>query len=508
MNKLVLILSVSFLLMSRAWALEQLHFRYIDGVMCVPATLKSGSDAINANLIVDLGLNFDILLHQDIQNVLLSGDNTSLTIDLETRSLEGIDYILQTIDEFDSFSRKNSTSLEEIPVWGVLGATAFEAPVVMVDIQNRLIEFGEIEIPSDRTYSATISNGRWITAIEPDPGYEVRATAATGEYECVFDTDVAALAGSETADFENCRFMGVNLRDYTAIKVHDDYSSEMGVADCVIANSFWQNFIVYFDIQNKQITLVEHSGGIISDLNEQVYFNAIAEENQTALADYLKTYPDSRLAAEGRKWLLKMAVESNDMQRIQIAVGQFSIGMAPKPAAEQFVHYAEEAINNKNLLAAELFCESAATQIHKTKDAPLLGCLINICRGRLALENQQMAEARRYLLSALFVNPQDATANYLMGRYHQAKNELTRAWARYLRAALSDMPSEQAIAALKKLDQDGKFREQFTTEDACDFLEGHIIDDDGKLTQQAMMLRIRAGQLIRMAIDKLLQEQS
>ncbi len=506
MTKLSLTLLVLLSLPCSVQGRQRLPFQYIDGAICVPATLQNGPATLKANLMVDFGLNCDLLIHADAQEVLALDSDQPITVDLKGRSLEGVTVIAQSLDELDEFSKKNAVLLDEIPVWGILGITAFDSPVMMLDIQNRLCEYGDIEIPEGHQLSCDIVKGRWVGSIEPDPGYQVKVVAATGEYECVFDGDTAALAGSETADFENCRFFGLNLRDYTAIRAHEEFSSQLGVGDCVIANSFWQNFVVFWDIQNSQLTLLDHPGGMISDVAEQKCYNAFAEEDVEEIERYLENYPESRLVEEACRTLLEMAVESGDSQRIDAAVSRFCQGLKPKPAAEQMTAYAVQAIEDHNWSMAEQFLTTAGTQINKTEDAPLLAGRINAYSGWTALETQRLSDARRYLLNALFVNPQDTLTNYLMGRYHQSNDEWTRAWARYLRASLTDDPSEPAILALKQMDQNTAFRTAFTVEDACDFLEGHLHDEEGKLSQPAMLLRLQGGELIQSAIDRI-QEQ-
>ena len=139
----------------------------------------------------------------------------------------------------------------------------------------------------------------------------------------------------------------------------------------------------------------------------------------------------------------------------------------------------------------------------KTNDAPILRGKIDSYCGWIALRKNDLNSARRCLLSSLFVNPDDVLANYLKGCYHQAKGDLVRAWARYLKAALAEEPLDEAIQALRTLGEREGFINQFDIEDASDFLDGHIWQEDGQLTDSARKLEYQGGSLIKSAIQRL-----
>ncbi len=482
---------------------EQIRFKYIDGAVCIRSVIEKDNEALNVNLIFDFGSDHGLVLHKDALELLEFEQDQLLSVDLDGWELKGINPIFSEMEHVDEFSKQNAAELGEVPVWGLVGSGILDVPVIMLDIQNQILECGNFEIPDGHKLNVKIINNQKFCEIEPEPGYSIQAIITTGQYECVFDVDTAALAGNESGDFNNCKFAGLNLRDYTAVRTENDLSSKLVNADCLIANSFWQNFVVYLDAAYNLITLVDHPNGIISDLTEQEYYNAYTKEDSCAIKKYLNKYPNSRLADKALHTLLGMAVESGNKDKIEKAINRLIAGKQPKQAAEALILYAQEVIENKNMQLAELFLKYAKVQVLKTEDAPILRSRIDSYQGWIALENQQLPRARRHLLSALFVNPQDPFTNYVMGRYHELNKEYMRAWARYLKASLAEEPHDKAINRLKALNKNAAFKSQFSINDVCDFLEGHITDDQGELTKQAIILKARGGDLIKSAIEQL-----
>ena len=271
---------------------ERLHFRYINGVPCAEFEVKCKDLSLRANLLIDLGQLNPLILHSDFTQMLSEQNSEEVTLKCEGSSLNGVKYISASIDGIDEFSRDSANLLGQVPVWGILGVGALDAETVMLDLQNKCIDFGTPEIPSDLlSLPLEKKNNRYIAEIEPDKDYKVKAAITTADYETIFDTDCSALAGSETGDLQNCRFASFELRKYTAVRVRDEYSSEISIAECTIGNSFWQNFVVYVDCSQSQLFLADHPGGIISDLNEQHFYNSFAGSDYEAISECLEKFP-------------------------------------------------------------------------------------------------------------------------------------------------------------------------------------------------------------------------
>ena len=485
----------------------QMPFKYIDGVPCVNVEIRQGEQVIKSHLIVDLGLSEALLLHSDLPEAMEIDSEANLTIWYDGGLLEGLQYYSSEIDAIDEFSRKHSELLGEIPVWGYIGVKAFDSDVVSMDIANRTVEYGNIDLPENAIkMPVRIDSGRFIADIEPDDGYIVNAVIATSEYETVFDLDVASLAGSESADFENCRFAGMNLRKYTAIRSKLDFSSELTIGDCVIANSFWQNFVIYYQQKDQSLYLAKLQNGTISDLNDQHYYNAFVSADIDEIYQCINDYPDSRLLFEANSLILKSAIDSGIEEDIKKAIQSLLDSQDDGTAANLLLNYADSFMQESEYNSAKLMLSFAKKELIKADQHPMKLAKVNTWLGQIALSEDDLPNARRYLMSAIFIDPSDCMANYYMGTYYEKSGQLIRAWVRYLKSFMRDDTFDQAFTALVRVSNESSFKDIFTTDDVVDFLEGHIYDEEGKLTKTASMLKFHGGDFYKNAIG-ILEEQ-
>jgi hypothetical protein len=96
--------------------------------------------------------------------------------------------------------------------------------------------------------------------------------------------------------------------------------------------------------------------------------------------------------------------------------------------------------------------------------------------GRMAFLQGDLREARRGLLSAAFGMPRDPMTNLWIGELNERQGKLTRAWSRYLQAAISREVPPDALRGLDRLNRDPKFRATFTMADAEQLLEGRVTE--------------------------------
>ena len=482
----------------------EMPFEYIEGVPCVSVEISSGDQSVKAHLILDLGLSEALLLHSDFPEVLEIDTEAKLTISYDDGQLTVSSYYTSDLTDIDEFSRRNAASLGEIPVWGYLGVKAFDSGIVSMDISNKVANFGDIEIPENAAkIPLKIDSGRFIADIEPDEGYILKAVIATSEFDTVFDLDAASLSGSETADFEHCRFADLNLREFTAVRAKQDLSTELTIGDCVIANSFWQNFVVYYRQEDQSLYFSELLSGRVSDLNEQNFFNAFVSEDIDEIYECVNQYPESRLISEAYNLILKYSVDSGIEEDIKAAITNLLESQDRDNASNILLFYAEGFLQESDYDSAKLMLAYAKDELTSVDQHPLKLAKVNTWLGQIALAEDDLTAARRYLMSAVFANPSDCMANYYMGNYYENSGDMVRAWARYLKSFMRDDTFEQAFTALIRISSNSDFQQKFTADDVIDFLDGHIYDEEGSLTKSANFLKFRGGELFKTAIARL-----
>ncbi len=483
---------------------DRLPFKLIDGVPCAQFVIRNGTELLRCHLFVDPGFSGGLLLHSDAASELNITGSETLSAAYSGGQLLGLTYAGAELDGIDDFSRKWAIQLNDIPVWGVIGAGAFDCQRLVVNLAGGYLDFdNDLELPAGPALNIRTEQGRFLADIEPGSDYIIPALLSFADFDTVFDQDCAALAGSETGNFANCLVAVLNLRQYTAVRVKENLGTELDIAQAIIANSFWQNFPVYFDLAASRLIIDIDNAKLISDLTEQEYYNSLAGNDTVAVINYLDNHPDSRLVGQGRQFVLDQAIAAGDAGLITQALTAITRTMPVADASILLADYAQAAIEQGQLSQAKEFVAFCRELLNTSAENPGLHCRVNTYSGQIALSENDLKNARRYLLSALFILPGNSSANYYMGKYYQLTGSRQRAWARYLRAALADEPLEIAAIALDEMGQDPEFIASFTLDDACDYLDGHIKKDDGSLTDQAKDLKVRGGGLILQAISKL-----
>ena len=99
---------------------------------------------------------------------------------------------------------------------------------------------------------------------------------------------------------------------------------------------------------------------------------------------------------------------------------------------------------------------------------------LNVCRGLVALQNGDVKQVRRYLLSASFGLPKDPLVHLWLGQVYQKTHQLQRAWAQFIEASLAQDPPIDAIIELAAVMRDPSFRAGFGAADAELILEGRV----------------------------------
>lgn len=463
-----------------AGAAGTIPVRLVGGRLCARCTLSVEDERITAQFIVNLGGAYDVLLDQNGASMLELASNSTVALDFQGRArLSNLPYRRIDLSSIQNFTSDYAEELQEIPVWGLIGREAFGQACLRLDIQKGTLTFGPMESPDDTWLAIAYSDesGRYRCPIEPMDEYVLRAGFSTATYETSIDAICAMLADRPGGDFDRCMVGPLDLRQVTAIRPVEGLSERITDCEAMIGNSVWQNFIVQIDPEQRMIWL-SRKDKLLSDLNEQQYYVAYADQDMEGVEQYIKDHPQSRLAEEAALTLLNhhLAGPTATAETVTRSIQYLRRAIPPKDAAAKLMvasdnldRGSEDQIERINLLL-----EQAEQCAQQTTDAALLGRDIHMRRGRLALEQGNLKQAHLHLLSALFGQPDNPNYNYWMGRYYEVKQQYIRAWSRYLKASLGDKAVAEAMAALERLTNDPNLRRDFTMVDAQDFLEGHI----------------------------------
>jgi hypothetical protein len=471
--------SISYILLAACVFTVQtsaVTLNYVGGRIYTTCDIAVGEDTIAANLIIDIGMAYPLILDREFAATLDSKDSTTTVIFSKSSRLANIKFQTTELNELREYSKKYAAQLNEIPICGIIGFPAFENTAISLDIQAGKLEYGDAVSAGGDWQSVDLippESGGFRVEVSPAADYTLKAAITTGSYDTWLDADCAAIAGSPGGDFPLYKMGAINIMEYTAVR---PFKYEGSHPDALIANSFWQNFQIVFDPEAKKIRL-RSKGKKLSDLNEQIYFKALIDEDAEAIESYLDAYPASRLAEEAIETLLRqrLADSSATADDVNRVVGRMVKMLQAKIAAEKLLGYAESLFSKQDDKGiVPLLLEQAKNCCMKSPDAAMLGFEAQGQLGRYMLAKQNWPQARLHLLSALFGQPANPKFNYWMGQYYQANGQLSRAWSRYLKACIADNAPTEAFTAIGLLNENPEFRNQFSMADAYEYLEDHI----------------------------------
>ncbi|HAL45213.1 MAG: hypothetical protein A2Y12_04530 [Planctomycetes bacterium GWF2_42_9] len=455
---------------------DAITLNYVGGRVFITTDVAVGDDTIAANLIVDLGMPYPLILDSDFAKSLESKDNTTTVLLSKSSKLTNIKFQSTELRELREYTKKYATQLKEIPICGIIGLPAFENAAVLIDIQANKFEYGEAA-SGDDWYSINMvqtESGGYRVEVYPSQDYKLIAAITTGSYDTWIDASCAAIAGFPAADFEKYTLGAVNIAEYTAIR---PLKSESPHPDALIGNSFWQNFQVIIDAAEKKIWL-RPKGRKISDLKERDFFKAFIDEDIDAMEKYVDSNPSSRLIEEASEYLLqlKLADPTSTKEDIKPAVDRVVKSMPESYASEKLIAYADQLFGSQQYDndIIPLLLEEAKTCAMKNSDATPFSYEAQGRLGRYMILKKDWPKARLHLLSALFGQPNNPLFNYWMGQYYEGTGQLTRAWSRYLKACIAENAPPESFTAIGQLNDNPVFRSQFSMQDAEEYLEDSI----------------------------------
>ena len=448
----------------------------VGGRLCTRCTISIEEEQIVAQLMINLGGTYGVVLDQEGCGSFEFSPSSLVTLDFPSNcTLSQLPYRQGDLSSFRDFTTEYASELEEIPVWGAMGLGTFGESNILLDIQAGTLTFGMMEPPDDNWMKLSYddSSGQYRLPIEPMDDYTLRAGFTTLSYETRIDAVCAMLADYPGGNFETCMLGALNLSEVTAIRPTEGLSDQLTECEAMVGNSVWQNFVMQIDPINKSIWL-SRKDDLWSDLNEQDYYMALVDQDMEAIERYIQQYPQSRLAHEAATTILTHRIQDASLtsEQIEVTLDYLCQVVSAKRAAQDLLTLSDSLPENSPHMG--LLLDRANICAQQTNDAALIGRDIQVRRGRNALERGDLEQAHLHLLSALFGQPGNGTYNYWMGRYYEAAGQPLRAWSRYLKACLASQPVDEAIGALELLTNDSNLRQEFTIQDAQDFLEGYI----------------------------------
>jgi hypothetical protein len=482
-----------------AQAAQEIRFKVINGKLCAKCTLRCGTRAIPANVVLDLGMRAPLVVHEKTAKLLGLGGDATAQVQFENVTFADLRAASARLPQLDELTNLYSTELEEIPAVAMVGLPAFAnySPQLEIDqgvlrlmapAEPRQVKPAATQ-PAARTKgaegvevkTATVpfeekGYGCFLAGAAPD-GFALRVLFSTSGYDTIIDSNTADLAGSPGGDLDQLHIGGLNIARYVALRPEDLTETPLPHPDVILGTGLLSHFRVTIDLVNH---LIEFEQTLAPQFpkEERAYFVARSKGDADAIEAFVKANGLSRLALEAADKLLALRLDEYPPVRDAIARAiRYRAESAPQDRrAGTMVDLADTLIDGKRDDRYDLAGEALKVGMEFAPVA-LNGRTVHDLRARMgliALHRNDLKQARRDLLSAAFGIPKDAYVNLWLGELYEKSGQLTRAWSRYVQSALSEKAPPEAMAGLDRLNRSATFRASFTMADAEQLLEGRV----------------------------------
>jgi tetratricopeptide (TPR) repeat protein len=468
---------------------------WVDGRPLLRVQLVAGPKLYTCHLLLDLARPQALFLHENAAGVLRSSSATVRSGGLE---LPNLPLRAARITWLEEFTKQHAQELQEIPVAGALGISAFGNARVEIDGPAGVLRLSEggaeqrprparggvvVELLEDATQSGLRVRLRVRKSAETEESEtssaarsrspaietrEIRALVHSGEASSLIDPALAqalhaphgvlnqvllaASAAPEAGAVGGAQAGSVPLH---RMGVFFPYQVPKGV-QMTLGGRLLRQLRISFESRGNWL-LVEPVAEPVFPEDEAALHRALfAEDSLPRLREFLAAHPESEFRPDAAKEFinraLQAAVSIGDPQgELVLEAARASIEAAPAG------RNAEEAFR----ILGELPASLAELRV------PLLRYTIEVADpssepdrifqarlelGRIARRDGDMREARRHLLSAAFGLPGDGRVQLELGRMHEAQGRLDRARGAYVLALLdTEQTGEVGLLQLQAL---------------------------------------------------------
>ncbi|MBN2491198.1 MAG: hypothetical protein JXQ29_10170 [Planctomycetes bacterium] len=485
--------------------------RLIGGRLFTRAELRAGEKKVPAHLLLELGRASALVLHERTAALLELEPGGSLDLEFADYRAAAITPAVSRLRFLEYLTAEYARELEEIPVVGILGAGAFGGARLRLDYEKATLAIlpprevdtealpppvaapAEPEPPNGAERAAepthpaaappltsvpmTIAGGAYRVQVELDGSRTAIAAPATGEPDTWIAANLAAELGHPGGDLGSAHLGALDIAHYVALRPGAAPEGFPGAPDLLLGNNLLAHFIVTLDPHLRRLEL-EAVREPDFPAEEQACFQALVARDAAALEAFLDEHHEHRLAADAGQVLLEIRLGATplDATALETAVNHFARTRPPKRRSrvmldllKQLVVRQPEAYRLVRQTALDIALASARLDedpgaVHRARSEI----------GAVLLEQDQVSEAYRHLLSAAFGLPQDGLINLRLGQLYEKKGQEERAWSRYLQAAITEEAGAQGMAGLKRLADKKGIRTPYDVDEMEKLLEGRV----------------------------------
>jgi len=211
-----------------------------------------------------------------------------------------------------------------------------------------------------------------------------------------------------------------------------------------------ENLRVEIDRVNGYVRL-EEAGKAEFPESDRAFFRAEVQDGAVLVEEWLEANKESRLAPEAADLLLKRRLRDGAGDEDAARAVQYVVETRPEDlrttTAWELMPVFEEAGRDRLMIVAG---ELGLPTGRKDRDAQAVYKL-HSRMGEVYLAEGQRRKAWRHLLSAAFGYPDHGPTNYWLGKFYEQEGRLTRAFSRYLQAAIQEETTRLGMEGLGRV---------------------------------------------------------
>ncbi|MBL8898615.1 MAG: hypothetical protein JNM84_13345 [Planctomycetes bacterium] len=419
------------------------HLRWAAGRPMVRATLRAGEKIYICHLLVDLAEVGTLVLHRNAASVLQSA---SCRVEIGNAVFEDLPFTARRDTWMEEFTRDHAEELQEVPVAGALGLAAFADRRLRLDGPKARLRL----LPA-RSSSEELSESAGLHVVEllGDPAqsglrFELELDGSrrerfglhTRESFSWIDAELARELGRGDGVLRRARAGTLDFAARTPFRPIERAARKGSLGAGVLRG-------LVLELEPSARRAVFEAGTKFDYPEEEAAFYRARYGAGTldALRQIATKQPPGAYAAEAAAaWLERLGesdLDATARAAATEAAGRAAIAAAPRKAQSKKALDLIEALPNESEYAA-VRATLAETGLASARDAEdgTAAFELRLVLGRLALQRDDRATAKKHLLAAVFGVPTKGAAHLALAELHGRSGEWEMARARAFLAML------------------------------------------------------------------------
>ncbi|MHC4848621.1 MAG: hypothetical protein ACYTEG_09225 [Planctomycetota bacterium] len=424
--------------------------RIVAGRLMVRCDVSSPARRIPAHLLVELSQPFGLQMHPRSLRPLRIAPGSPLTLHFPGLKFETKAWTPSGNEPYRTLTRRYAPELNEIAVIGSIGAGVLRQYHLVFDLAAGVLRIGPPKARSEERPANAIAvefdKDRIRLPLRFAGDKSGWILLATSQFDTFFDAKICRQLGHPAGDIGPVRIGPLDIAPRVALRPGKLAGSEPAATGL----NLFEGLRVTVDRTNGYV-LLEETKPARFPAADLAYFGAEAQPDADPIEAWLVANSGSRLASEAAALLLARRLRDEAEDEVAGRAVKFVIETEPEDlratkAWELMPIFEEEDRNGLMLIAAELGLPTG----RKDRDAQAVYKL-HSRMGEVYLAEGEKKKAWRHLLSAAFGYPDHGPTNYWLGRFYEQEGRLTRAFSRYLQAAIQEETTRLGMDGLERV---------------------------------------------------------